>query len=249
MKGKYVPIIEIEIFRNAEQGRIYDALREANLLVPETENIKAWDYIYTLNQMINEGKIEKVEGHIEENFIKGLKIRVNENIRIKRYSKTQGENKMAEVRVSDVRAQIIKKQGNKYLVEYLEGDEKGERELVKASELDIKKQAMEEFVIDIPFIVMTADGKEIEGKGNLTYELEFEMRSWGVKATYVYPRKLTGIGTYEFEDEEKDQDINIDLVGYNIEESWDSTEYAPEIMPTEIQINEKNKTGTLDIRK
>ncbi len=82
MAGKYVPYIEIEILRAMEPGKIYDPVRDAQDLVGESENIKPWDYIYTLYKMVKDGKVEVVSGRIEENLMVGLRIKLKGDPRL-----------------------------------------------------------------------------------------------------------------------------------------------------------------------
>ena len=95
MAGKFVPYIEIAILRAMEMDKVYDALKDIKKLIPETENIAVQDFFFTLKQMIDQGKIEIVQGDVKENFIRpNTKIKLKEDPRLSGGPKMASQNKV-----------------------------------------------------------------------------------------------------------------------------------------------------------
>ena len=137
MSGKYVPYIEVEILRNMEMGYNYDAIKDINELIHETENIKAADYIATLKQMVDAGKISVVSGGINGNFIRGLRITLTKDPRLDSTGLSEPtvnnnvEPVKEETKHNGCEIDVIERKGNKILIEYKNGEERGEREWIR----------------------------------------------------------------------------------------------------------------------
>lgn len=74
-QGKHIPVLEVQILRNMEDDKIYSIMKDFDTIFPDTKGVEAVDVIFTLNKMIEDGKLEKIEGEIGPHHIWQLKVK------------------------------------------------------------------------------------------------------------------------------------------------------------------------------
>ena len=107
----------------------------------------------------------------------------------------------------------------------------------------VKKEALDNNSFETELSDVTIDGNS--GNGVLTYRIELEYRSYGLKDSYVMLDKFIGIVSAD----EKDTDINTDFSGYETNIEWTDAGHSPQIVPYSIDIGTNNKRVTVGIYK